>query len=663
MAKRSLDWGWRLSTASSYSPVPFVQGKRFQWEAILGVEIHARLSSGHKLFSPSPTPSNPNLKTTANTSIIRPNSQLSLFDAALPGTLPTLNNECVDLGILTCLSLASNVNQTSHFDRKHYFYPDLPHGYQITQRDHPIGSGGNVNLQIPHQQNYNTKELQKMKKTAKKTMNGVSDLFLQRSIGLIQVQLEMDSGKSLHDFLPSYSLIDLNRAGMPLMEIVSKPELRSPLEAGEFLKKIQLILRTIETSEANMEDGSLRCDLNVNIRSINPVTRTEFTSNVKGESHSNSNSLGNNDSDHIRHSTGECHDFLELVTPRVEVKNMNSVRAVVNAGEFEINRAMELVENLFDKNNGDLSKVREALVKLPMETRMYDGLNQSTIHMRYKETNEDYRYFPDPDLPRLCLSDRKISDVQRLVPELPDATIERLTTEKDVGEYEAWVLVNERGAVQFFEECCDTVLTTKIPQTLESKEKNREGMKVESSMIAKWLVNALFGRLHERNLDFQQLNKPTDQKAQKSQKDEEDQKNQKDQHDTLDRNITPEWFVELVYGVANDMLSGPVAKRLIDTKLDDRDEQNQKNVGQQEGPLGMAKRLGVLLEPMNETDLENLCRSVLEDTAFTNELEKVQGGNKRVKGFFVGQVVKRSKGKGNPKAISFVIDKILKEMI
>ncbi len=335
-----------------------IQGREGPWEVVVGMEVHAQVISNSKLFSGAATKFG-----------APPNSQVSLVDAAFPGMLPVINRECVAQAVRTGLGLAAEIHLWSRFDRKNYFYADLPAGYQISQYAHPIVGSGSLAIELP---DGTTKE-----------------------IGITRLHLEQDAGKSLHDQHPSKSYIDLNRAGVPLMEIVSEPDIRSPDEAGAYLRKLRTILRYLGTCDGNMEEGSLRADVNVSVRRPGEPLRT-----------------------------------------RCEVKNVNSVRFVMQAVEAEAKRQVQIWEE-----GGTVEQ----------ETRLFDPGRGVTRSMRSKEEAHDYRYFPDPDLVPLVLEKSWIDSLSAELPELPDAKKTRFMTEYGLALYESSLLVAESGTADYFE--------------------------------------------------------------------------------------------------------------------------------------------------------------------------------------------------------------------
>jgi aspartyl-tRNA(Asn)/glutamyl-tRNA(Gln) amidotransferase subunit B len=335
-----------------------IQGETGDWEVVIGLEVHAQVISKAKLFSGAATEFGGD-----------PNAQVALLDAGLPGMLPVINEVCVEQAVRTGLGLKAEINLRSVFDRKNYFYADLPLGYQISQYQQPIVGKGSIVLDMP---------------------DGSS-----RTVGITRLHLEIDAGKSLHDQHPSKTYVDLNRAGVALMEIVSEPDMRSPEEAAAYLRKLRAILRYLGTCDGNMEEGSMRCDVNVSVRRPGGPFGT-----------------------------------------RTETKNVNSIRYVMMAIEHEANRQVEVLE-------GGGTVVQE--------TRLFDTVKFVTRSMRSKEEAHDYRYFPDPDLLPLELDREWVEEIRRTLPELPDEKKARFVESYRLGAYDAGVLVAERASADFYE--------------------------------------------------------------------------------------------------------------------------------------------------------------------------------------------------------------------
>ena len=367
-----------------------ITGETGEWEVVIGLEVHAQVISKSKLFSGS-----------ATTFGSEANTQVSLVDAAMPGMLPVINRECVEQAVRTGLALKAQVNEVSVFDRKNYFYADLPQGYQISQFKHPIIGEGEIKLDF--------------KDGSTKT------------VGIERLHLEQDAGKSLHDQHPQKSYIDLNRSGVALMEIVSKPDMRSPEEVGAYIKKLRSILRYVGTCDGNMQEGSLRCDVNVSVRKPGDDLGT-----------------------------------------RCEIKNVNSIRFVQQAIEYEARRQVEILEE-----GGSIIQ----------ETRLYDASKGETRSMRNKEDAHDYRYFPDPDLLPLVLDPARVKELDAALPELPDAKKARFMSDFGLSAYDAGVLIEEQETAAWYEK-------------LIAKDGR------DAKIAANWMITELFGALNKAEKDL-----------------------------------------------------------------------------------------------------------------------------------------------------------------
>ena len=387
-----------------------IQGESGEWEMVVGLEIHAQVVSQAKLFSNAPT----EFGAEANT-------QVALVDAAMPGMLPVINGECVRQAVRTGLALAAEINLHSVFDRKNYFYPDLPPGYQISQYSQPIVGEGEIEIDLE---------------------NGET-----RSIGITRLHLEMDAGKSIHDMRPDATFVDLNRAGVALMEIVSEPDIRSPEEAGAYIRKIRSILRYIGSCDGNMEQGSLRCDANVSMR-----------------------------------RPGE-----EFGT-RCEIKNLNSVRFVMKALEIEALRQVEILEE-----GGEIDQ----------ETRLFDANRGETRSMRSKEEAHDYRYFPDPDMLPLDLDADWVEELRKELPELPDAKKARFMADYGLGAEDAGVLVAEKETAEYFEavaEARDGKLAANWVTGELFGAINAAGLEIAASPVSAARLGGLVDRVADKTL-------------------------------------------------------------------------------------------------------------------------------------------------------------------
>ena len=367
-----------------------IKGKQSNWEVVIGLEVHAQVSSNSKLFSGSATKFG-----------AEPNTQVSLVDSAFPGMLPVINQYCIEQAVKTGLGFNAKINSYSVFDRKNYFYADLPQGYQISQYKNPIVGEGEIILDLP---------------------SGT------KKIGIERLHLEQDAGKSIHDMDPSNTFVDLNRSGIALMEIVSKPDLRSPDEVNAYIKKLRSIMRYLGTCDGNMQEGSLRADVNVSVRKEGDTT------------------LGT----------------------RCEIKNVNSIKFMQMAIDYEAKRQVELLES--GKS-------------IDQETRLFDTKKNETRSMRSKEDAHDYRYFPDPDLLPLKLSDDFINKIKKNIPELPDEKKKRFIEKFNLTPYEATILVSDIETSKYFEE---------VVKDSDVK------------LAANWIIGELFALLNEKNLEITQ---------------------------------------------------------------------------------------------------------------------------------------------------------------
>lgn len=368
-----------------------IKGNTGDWEVVIGLEVHAQVTSEAKLFSGAPT-----------TFGVEPNQNVSFVDAGMPGMLPVINEKCVEQAIRTGFGLNAEINLTSVFDRKNYFYADLPQGYQISQYLDPVVGKGEITLDMPDGS--------------------------VREIGVTRLHLEQDAGKSLHEHSPKHTFIDLNRSGIALMEIVSEPDLRSPEEAGLYLKKLRSILRYLGTCDGDMDKGSMRCDANISVRRV-------------GES--------------------------EFGT-RCEIKNVNSVKFVQQAIEYEANRQVDVIE---------------AGGEIDQETRLFDAGTGETRTMRSKEDAHDYRYFPDPDLLPLVVSPELVRKIRDSLPELPDQKKARYMDGLGLSVYDASVLSADKASAEYFE---------KAAQGRDAK------------LTANWVSAELFGRINKQGVSIEE---------------------------------------------------------------------------------------------------------------------------------------------------------------
>jgi len=410
-----------------------IQGATGDWEVVIGLEVHAQVVSNAKLFSGASTEFG-----------AEPNSQVSLIDAAMPGMLPVPNMECVRQAVRTGMALDAKINPWSRFDRKNYFYPDLPQGYQISQLYHPIVGEGAVEIEI-----------------------GTDGQTETRTVGIERIHIEQDAGKMLHDQHPSFSYVDLNRSGVALMEIVSRPDMRSPEEAGAYLRKLRAILRYVGSCDGNMEQGSMRADVNVSVR-----------------------------------RPGE-----DLGT-RCEVKNVNSVRFVQAAIEYEASRQVDILES-----GGTIVQ----------ETRLFDPDKIETRSLRSKEEAHDYRYFPDPDLLPLELAEDFLHECRASLPELPDAKRKRYEEVLGLSHYNANVLTAEVETARWFERL---LVATGKPEAEVAKQ------------ASNWVISDLFGALNRLGRTI------------------------------VDSPVTPDQGAELLRLVTDGTLSGTLAKQVFEIMLE-----------------------------------------------------------------------------------------------
>ena len=471
------------------------------YEVVIGLEVHAQVTSNSKLFSSSSTKFG-----------AEPNTQVSLVDAAFPGMLPVINEFCVKQAIKTGIGLKAQINKKSVFDRKNYFYADLPQGYQISQYKHPIVGEGKVILDMP---------------------NG------QKEIGIERLHLEQDAGKSIHDIDPNNTLVDLNRSGVALMEIVSKPDLRSPDEVNVYIKKLRSIMRYLGTCDGNMQEGSLRADVNVSVRK-------------KGET---------------------------TFGTRCEIKNVNSIKFMQMAIIFEANRQVDLIEE--GKS-------------IDQETRLFDIKKNETRSMRSKEDAHDYRYFPDPDLLPLEVTKKFIDDIRSEIPELPDEKKKRFIEKFKLTPYEATILVSDIETSKYFEEVIKDA---------------------DVKLSTNWITGELFAVLNEKNLEISQSP------------------------------ISAINLSKLINLIKDGTISGKIAKTVFEEMI----------VGDQD-PQKIIEAKG-LKQESDPKDLEDLIEKVIQNNA--DKVAEYKSGKDKLFGFFVGQAMKESKGKGNPQ----LINKILKEKL
>lgn len=470
------------------------------YETVIGLEVHVQLSTKSKIFS--------------NASAAyggEPNEFIDPVTLGLPGALPVTNKRAVEFAIMLGLATNCEIRRFNRFARKHYFYPDLPKGYQISQFDEPICERGHVEFYIEE---------------------------TKRTVGLKRIHMEEDAGKNIHDSRTNSSLVDLNRAGVPLLEIVSEPEIRSPAEAASYLRSIRQLVRYLGISDGNMEEGSLRCDANISLR---PVGQLKFGT-------------------------------------RTEIKNLNSFKFVERALEYEIARQ---------------TAVLKSGQEVVQETLLFDSVNGTTRPMRSKEESADYRYFPDPDLPPVVVEESWIREVQRTLPKLPAQWANELVSEFGLSLYDATVLTTERASVEYFHQVVSGGGNAKA--------------------ACNWVTSELFGMLNKAGLSIEQTP------------------------------VSAKDLGELIRLVETDVISGKIAKTVFDEMFSTSRDPN--SIIQEKGLKQLSNDDEILAVVKRE---------------FDNNPEQVAGylgGNERLHGFFVGQVMKATGGQANPKKVNELIRK------
>jgi len=477
-----------------------IKGSTGDWELVIGIEVHAQIISNSKLFSGSSTSFGSDH-----------NTQVSFVDAGMPGMLPVINSVCVEQAIKTGLGLNAKINNFSIFDRKNYFYPDLPQGYQISQFEQPIVGNGIITIDL--------------------------DSGESKNVGIERLHLEQDAGKSLHDQHPSYSFVDLNRSGVALMEIVSMPDMRSPEEAQSYVKKLRNIMKYLQTCDGNMEEGSLRADINVSVR-----------------------------------KPGD-----ELGT-RCEIKNVNSIKFIGQAIVYEAKRQIDLIEK------GNL---------VEQQTRLFDPKKGQTRSMRSKEESHDYRYFPDPDLLPLTFTDEFVDEIKKTLPELPDVRRKRFIDEYGLSPYDSNILVSEKETADYFEEA--------------AKNSNPK-------LVCNWVIGELFSVLNRMNKTLE--NCP----------------------------IRAGDLGELINLIDDETITGRIAKDVFEIMLETGnnpktivDENNMKQVN-------------------DLSEIESIIDKIIENNP---DQVKALAEKPNLIGWFVGQTMKESQGKANPKTVNEILSKKL----
>ncbi|MCH2250246.1 MAG: Asp-tRNA(Asn)/Glu-tRNA(Gln) amidotransferase subunit GatB [Cognatishimia sp.] len=484
-----------------------IAGAKYDWELVIGMEVHAQVSSNAKLFSGASTQFG-----------AEPNANVSFVDAAMPGMLPVINEFCVEQAVRTGLGLKAEINLKSAFDRKNYFYPDLPQGYQISQLYHPIVGEGEIIVDM--------------------------EPGIARKVRIERIHLEQDAGKSVHDMDPNMSFVDYNRTGVALMEIVSRPDIRGPEEAAAYVTKLRQLLRYLGTCDGNMQNGNLRADVNVSV--CRPGQYEKYM---------------------------ETQDFSHLGT-RCEIKNMNSMRFIQAAIDYEAKRQIAIVE---------------AGGTVDQETRLYDPDKNETRSMRSKEEAHDYRYFPDPDLLPLEIEQGWVDDIAKSLPELPDEKKSRFVNDFGLSEYDASVLTAEAENAAYFEAVAD----------------GRNG-----KLSANWVINELFGRL------------------------------KKDDKGITESPISPEQLGGVIDLISSDAISGKIAKDLFEIVYTEGGD-----------PAKIVEERG-----MKQVTDTGAIEAALDEIIAANpeQVEKAKV-NPKLAGWFVGQVMKATGGKANPKAVNQLV--------
>ncbi len=488
-----------------------IAGAKEDWELVIGLEVHAQIASKAKLFSGASTEFG-----------AEPNSNVAFVDAAMPGMLPVINEFCVEQAVRTGLGLKAKINLMSRFDRKNYFYPDLPQGYQISQLYHPIVGEGEILVDMEP---------------------GVA-----RKVRVERIHIEQDAGKSVHDMDPEMSFVDLNRTGVGLMEIVSFPDIRGPEEAAEYVRKIRQIVRYLGTCDGNMQEGSMRADVNVSVCRVGDYERFR-----------------------------ESGDFKHLGT-RCEIKNMNSMRFIQQAIDVEARRQIAILED-----GGSIDQ----------ETRLYDNVKGETRPMRSKEEAHDYRYFPCPDLLPLEIEQSWVDEIKANLPELPDAKKARFVADFGMTEYDAGVLTADVANAEYF----------------EAVAKGRDG-----KQAANWVINELFGRLN------------------------------KEDHTVETSPISASQLGGIIDLIAKGDISGKIGKELFEIIWAEGGD-----------PAEIVEARG-----MKQVSDTGAIEAAMDEIMATNpaQVEKAKA-NPKLAGWFVGQIMKATGGKANPKVVNEIVRKKL----
>ncbi|MDG1721325.1 MAG: Asp-tRNA(Asn)/Glu-tRNA(Gln) amidotransferase subunit GatB [SAR86 cluster bacterium] len=472
------------------------------WETVIGLEVHVQLSTKTKLFSGAST-----------TFGSEPNTQVDLIDLGLPGVLPVANKEAFYKAIRFGLATNAEINQVSMFDRKNYFYPDLPKGYQITQMEKPIVGTGSILINV----------------------DGAEKL-----INITRAHLEEDAGKSIHDLFDGETGVDLNRAGTPLLEIVSEPEISNAKEAVAYFKAIHQLVTFLDICDGNMAQGSMRCDVNVSVKKIDD----------------------------------------KALGTRAEIKNINSFKFIERAINFEVSRQIKRLEK------------GESIIQ---ETRLYDSIKNETRSMRSKEAANDYRYFPEPDLLPVVISDKELEEIRITLPELPKQKEIRFIEEHSLEESEAKILASSKAMANLFE---DASTKTK-----------------DSNLIAKWLVGDVSALLNKENISIEESN------------------------------LSSVNFAKLIERISDKTISGKIAKSVLEEIWVSGNDVDL--IIQEKG----------LVQIQDESILEDIAKKIIE--ANPDQVNAYKGGKEKLFGFFVGQVMKETQGKANPQGVNEVLKKLL----
>jgi aspartyl-tRNA(Asn)/glutamyl-tRNA(Gln) amidotransferase subunit B len=472
------------------------------WETVIGLEIHVQLSTNSKLFSGGSTGFG-----------AEPNTHVDLIDMGLPGVLPVANREAFYKAIRFGLATNAEINQTSSFDRKNYFYPDLPKGYQITQMAMPIVGKGSIKIDVDGS---------------------------EKIINITRAHLEEDAGKSIHDLFDGETGVDLNRAGTPLLEIVSEPEISNAKEAVAYFKAVRQLVTFLDICDGNMAQGSMRCDVNVSIK--------------KQED--------------------------EKLGTRAEIKNINSFKFIERAINFEIDRQIRIIES------------GESVVQ---ETRLYDSVKNETRSMRSKEEANDYRYFPCPDLLPVVISDNEFNDIKNNLPELPDEKEKRYMSEANLEEAEAKIISSSKTMANMFEDACS--------KTDDSK------------LVANWLVGDVSALLNKDNIDIEESK------------------------------LSSNNFATLIERISDKTISGKIAKSVLEEVWESGHDVD--NIIKDKG----------LVQIQDESVLEEIAQRIINDNP--SQVGAYKGGKDKLFGFFVGQVMKETQGKANPKSVNDILKNLL----